>query len=280
MNTELLTFIYVYESHSFSIAARELFVTQPTVSLRISQLEKELGTDLFVRTNRHDITPTNAGKLLYKQAIQLRQLWQNTRDEIRYVDNRDQHLIRIGLSQTLAETIMTSFVTQIQNQFNNFDWNITVDNSDTVSKLMAQKKLDIGIIEKPILTDTNTITRKEIAPDQLVRIGKNTGTWLIREQGSGIEHYTRLYLREADIMPQHTIVLNRNDLIRELVDQGLGETIVSKSILPKNYPYQELGPHFVRALYLLHLNNFDKNILNVISPLLLKLVAQTYRDVK
>lgn len=277
MNTELLTFIYVYESHSFSIAARELFVTQPTVSLRISQLEKELGTDLFRRTNRHDITPTNAGKLLYQQAIQLRQLWQTTQEEIRYADNNDHHLIRIGFSQTIAETIVTTFVKQMQQQFNHFDWNMTIDNSDRIAKLMAQKKLDIGIIEKPILTDANTVTRKEIAPDQLVRIGQSTGTWLIREPGSGIEHYTRLYLREADIMPKHTIVLNRNDIILELIQQGLGETIVSKSILPANCPYQELGPHFVRSLYLLHTNNFDKSILNEIYPSLLKLINETYQ---
>lgn len=278
MNTELLTFIYVYESHSFSIAAKELFVTQPTVSLRINQLEKELGTELFTRTNRHDITPTNTGKLLYKQAIQLRQLWQTTRDEIRYADNTEQHLIRIGFSQTLAETILTDFLTQAHAQFTAFDWQITVDNSDTISKLLAQKKLDLGIIEKPILTDSSAVTRKEIATDQLVRIGKNTGTWLIREPGSGIEHYTRLYLREADITPQHTIILNRNDRILDLVKKGIGETIVSKSMLPDHFPYQELGPHFKRSLYFLHGINFDKTILNEVYPLLLTLVHEVYQE--
>lgn len=278
MNTELFTFIYVYESHSFSIAARELFVTQPTVSLRISQLEKELGTELFVRTNRHDIVPTNAGKLLYKQAIQLRQLWQTTQEEIRYADNHDHHLIRIGFSQTLSKTVLTDFLMRVQAQSDAFDWNVTISNSDTISKLMAQKKIDLGIIEKPILTDSSAVTRKEIATDQLVRIGKNTGTWLIREPGSGIEHYTRLYLREADIMPEHTIIMNRSDIILDLARQGIGETIVSKSILLANFPYQELGPHFKRSLYFLQTNNFDKTILNVIYPLLVELVTAAYQE--
>lgn len=278
MNTELLTFIYVYESHSFSIAARELFVTQPTVSLRISQLEKELGTDLFRRTNRHDITPTNAGKLLYQQAIQLRQLWQTTQEEIRYADNNDHHLIRIGFSQTLSKTILTDFLTQAHAQFDTFDWHFTISNSDTISKLLAQKKLDLGIIEKPILTDSSAVTRKEIATDQLVRVGKKTGTWLIRETGSGIEHYTRLYLREADIIPQHNIVINRNDLIMALVKQGIGETIVSKSILPKDFPYQTLGPHFKRSLYFIHAVNFDKTILNKLYPLLSTLIEENYQE--
>ncbi len=105
MNDYLETFISVYESRSFSIAAKELFVTQPTVSVRIEQLEKKLGVQLFVRKYRQEIVPTEAGKILYHQAIRMRELWRDTEDEIRYVGDNERHLVRMGFSQTLAVTI-------------------------------------------------------------------------------------------------------------------------------------------------------------------------------
>lgn len=264
MNDYLETFIHVYESRSFSIAAKELFVTQPTVSVRIEQLEKQVGVKLFTRKYRQEIAPTEAGKILYHQAIRMRELWRDTEDELRYVGDSKRHLVRMGFSQTLAVTIAPQFLKLAQQKNPSYDWNITVDNSEAILGLIDNKHLDVGLIEKSMLTDTDLVVRKELASDQLVRIGNPTGTWLIREPGSGIEYYTELFFNEYDVTPQHTIVLNRNDLIMELIDSGVGETIISKSVLPPDYPYEELNPHFIRSLYFLNSKHMNKEILEIV----------------
>ncbi|PWF99672.1 LysR family transcriptional regulator [Levilactobacillus bambusae] len=278
MNQALETFISVYESRSFSIAAKELFVTQPTVSVRIEQLEKEMGTPLFVRKYRQEIIPTKAGDVLYRQAIRMRQLWRETQDEIRYVDDHHRRIIRLGFSQTLAVTTAPQFLMRAHEQLADFDWNITASNSEAISRLIDGKKLDMGIVEKPMLTDTSIVARKNIASDQLVRIGTPTGTWLIREPGSGIEHYTNLFFEEYDVIPEHTIVLNRNDLIMTLVQQGIGETVVSKSMLPAGMPYTALNPHFQRTLYFLYGLGLDKRTLETTYDLLINVIQQVYPD--
>ena len=61
---QLEVFAKVYELRSFSRAAQALFLTQPTVSERISQLEDELTVKLFDRTGRETV-PTRAGELLF-----------------------------------------------------------------------------------------------------------------------------------------------------------------------------------------------------------------------
>ncbi len=59
---QLRCFLALYETLNFSAAARQLFLTQPTLSYQIRTLEEELGTPLFVRTTCR-VEPTQAGQL-------------------------------------------------------------------------------------------------------------------------------------------------------------------------------------------------------------------------
>lgn len=62
------TLVAVYEIGQFTLAADELKVSQSTVSSRIAQLERMVGAPLFVRNAKSDVTPTEAGRLLYRAA--------------------------------------------------------------------------------------------------------------------------------------------------------------------------------------------------------------------
>jgi len=64
---DLLCFISVYESRSFSRAADGLDMVQSLVSTRIQRLEEFVGGPLFLRT-RHGVLPTTRGELLYQHA--------------------------------------------------------------------------------------------------------------------------------------------------------------------------------------------------------------------
>ncbi|RQD57647.1 MAG: LysR family transcriptional regulator, partial [Desulfonatronovibrio sp. MSAO_Bac4] len=61
---KLQAFASVYELQSFSKAAQELYLSQPTVSTHVSSLETELGIKLFDRIGRK-VLPTQAGQILY-----------------------------------------------------------------------------------------------------------------------------------------------------------------------------------------------------------------------
>ena len=65
---QLEAFVHVAEGESFSKAAKELFLTQPTVSAHIAGLEKELNARLFVR-NTKEVKLSEEGKLLYDSAV-------------------------------------------------------------------------------------------------------------------------------------------------------------------------------------------------------------------
>lgn len=65
---QLKYFVSVYESHSFSKAAKKRDVTVQAVSKSISDLEQEFPDSLFVRTNQGTV-PTSLGKEFYRRAI-------------------------------------------------------------------------------------------------------------------------------------------------------------------------------------------------------------------
>ena len=64
---QLEAFVQVAEGGSFSRAAKELYLTQPTISAHIASLEKELNVRLFIR-NTKEVSLSEDGKELYKYA--------------------------------------------------------------------------------------------------------------------------------------------------------------------------------------------------------------------
>ena len=67
---QLEAFVHVAEGGSFSKAAKDLYLTQPTISAHVSTLEKELNTRLFVR-NTKEVKLSDSGTVLYDYAKQM-----------------------------------------------------------------------------------------------------------------------------------------------------------------------------------------------------------------
>ena len=79
---QLEAFVQVAEGGSFSKAAKQLFLTQPTISAHISSLEKELNARLFVR-NTKEVKLSDDGKELYRYARQMIDLQKRLRKDLK-----------------------------------------------------------------------------------------------------------------------------------------------------------------------------------------------------
>lgn len=85
--TYLQEYVRVADKGSFTAAARELHLTQSTLSKHVAVLEREFGVDLFVR-DRLGIRMTEAGKALYTQALQFEGLLRKTQAMVRAAGDR------------------------------------------------------------------------------------------------------------------------------------------------------------------------------------------------
>lgn len=239
----------VYETRSFSQAAEQLYISQPTVSVQIHQLEQTLGTPLFTR-DHHGVSPTAAADLLYQEGLVLTDRWQELVDQVQHAT--EPHVTcRIGVSNTIAATQLPSIVAQLPpTVLQEFDCQLLLMNSAAIVDDLVAHNLEFGFIEQPLTA--SGITRQTFFTDQLVHAGDpKQPLWLLREAGSGVRHYTERYLAQHNLTPKQVMVVNNNDIIVRLLTQGIGQTIVSKNVLPPSVTYQPLGSQFTRQFYFL-----------------------------
>lgn len=88
--TYLQEYVRIADRGSFTAAARELHLTQSTLSKHVAVLEREFGIELFVR-DRAGISLTEAGRLLYQQALQFDALLNQTKALVGSARNRHDH---------------------------------------------------------------------------------------------------------------------------------------------------------------------------------------------
>lgn len=251
MEKDVQAFMAVYETRNFSVAARQLFISQPSVSVQINRLEQSLDMTLFVRNGRRQVQPTPAADQLYLAYKRLNDEWQQTFMAIKQLSEHPQMPAPLGFSQTTAVTVMPALMA-ILLPHTNYQFDVQTMNSEAVLNGVVSHKLAFGLIEKPMLADT--VSQSELPGDQLVLAGQpNADLWLLREPGSGVRHYTDAYLRQQGITPAHSLVVDTNQSIMGLLQAGIGKTIFSEALVPSGVPYTEIGAAFHRNFYLIGL---------------------------
>ena len=95
---QLEAFVQVAEGKSFSKAAKELFLTQPTISAHIASLERELNARLFVR-NTKEVSLSEDGKDLYRYAKQIIDLQKQIEERFETEEEGSRHCITIAASK-------------------------------------------------------------------------------------------------------------------------------------------------------------------------------------
>ena len=146
--TQIKYFIEIAKCQSISEASRNLFVTQPTLSLALKKLENDLNQQLIYRTE-NGLKLTQAGKILYeegqvivKQFDSLFKRLQNTNQN----DSKQQ--IRIGMT-TLFAIQFSREIALFTATYPHVELVINQDGSRKLQRLLAQKKIDIGLLSYP-----------------------------------------------------------------------------------------------------------------------------------
>src|SRR5688500_12264853 len=98
---QLRYFVAVADRLSFSRAAEDLHIAQPSLSKQIRQLERNLRVQLFRRSSRH-VELTSAGELLLRDARALLDTWTATLAAVREVDAAESKVLRVGFAASAA----------------------------------------------------------------------------------------------------------------------------------------------------------------------------------
>ncbi|MFQ7311507.1 selenium metabolism-associated LysR family transcriptional regulator [Sellimonas sp.] len=242
---QLEAFVCVADRKSFSRAAKELFLTQPTISAHIASLEKELDVRLFIR-NTKEVNLSEDGKTLYKYARQMIDLEEQI--EACFVGEKQQEgrKISIAASTIPAQYILPRILSKFNEKYPREQFKVVESDSAKVVELVAGGAADVGF--------TGTVLEKKFCKyipfykDELIIIMPNTEKYekrvneqnlnwiteeafIMREEGSGTRKEAEKQLKKAGIdTEQLNIVasMGNQEAIKRSVISGMGITIISK----------------------------------------------------
>lgn len=145
---QLQAFASIVRSGTFHGAARELHLTQPTVSQRIRELESAVGAPLFVRL-RPRIQLTTEGHVLVDFSRRLL----GTADELAAhfrTRNPLAGVLRMGVPATFAHACMTELLARLEKRYPHLRTSVRVNDSPTMLKMLEDEELDVAILVAPI----------------------------------------------------------------------------------------------------------------------------------
>src|SRR5690606_16018121 len=132
---------------SFQAAAKHMNVTQPTVSLRIRELEEALGTRLFERDGRS--AKLNAeGTAALHYADEILKLLDELETRLRTGDPL-QGILRVGSSETVAIAVLPKIITLLGERYPRLKVELTVSNSFVLLNELSANHLDLAILATP-----------------------------------------------------------------------------------------------------------------------------------
>lgn len=241
---QLEVFVSVVKHESFSKAARELFLTQPTVSAHIQNLEKELGTILVNRSNK-SITLTKSGEILYDHAIYILNNCKKAIYDIKEYSGKIEGLIDIACSSVPETYILPDFMKNFSSEYPDVKFSISHYDSQYAISEILNERINFGLVgSRPSNTQIESI---DLINDELVLISpldldiNHTNgyidvnelyklNFIMRKEGSGTRNLILNTLSKNNFAVDKLKILSHvesNESIKEMVRLGLGVSFVS-----------------------------------------------------
>ena len=241
---QLEAFAGVAETKSFSLTAKQLFLTQPTVSAHIASLEKELNTCLFVRSTK-GVALSDDGKELYAYAEQMLELEKKIRERFGQNGRFAGGVLRIAASTIPSQYLLPDIMVRFGKNYRGEKLKVFETDSAGVAEMIASHRADVGLAGAKI--DKGNCTYVPIYQDELVAItpafekyrakGADAAAgWLkeepviLREEGSGTRQEARKILQQMGIdMNELNVaaIMENQETIKRSVENGMGISILS-----------------------------------------------------
>nr|MCR4675306.1 LysR family transcriptional regulator [Lachnospiraceae bacterium] len=138
---EIKTFIAVAQAESFSIAAGQLGYSQAAVTIRIKNLEEELGVRLFDRLGK-TISLTDRGEYFYNEMIPLMNQMEDICSGLQPESVPGGH-IHIGTIDSMANTIMLEVVQKMRKDYPGVKISVTTDTPERLYEMLKKNQIDI-----------------------------------------------------------------------------------------------------------------------------------------
>lgn len=235
-------FVKVAECGKMSEVARNMYITQSSVSQVISEIEKEYGVKLFERISKK-LYLTEAGKKLLRYGRHLLSINEEMNDCMKHCAKNIR--IRVGATVTVGTCVISPIILELYEVNPLIEPEVFVEDTRLIAKKLLNSELDIAIVEGKIKHPD--IVTKSIINDHLVLICSNKHEFykrdyinvselsnqplIMRELGSGTRAQLENQLKELKIpMNIRWSCYNSEAILRAVVD-NFGIAVISELLV-------------------------------------------------
>ena len=144
-------FLTIAKEGNITRAAQKLHITQPTLSRQLSELERELKTQLFIRGKR-SIVLTESGLLLMQRATELLKLVAKTERDLLESQGELVGTITIGCVESTASKLLVQWIKSFRESHTNVVFDIVSGTGDDLREKLDRGMIDLAILLEPIET--------------------------------------------------------------------------------------------------------------------------------
>ncbi|MCH5277999.1 MAG: LysR family transcriptional regulator [Desulfovibrionaceae bacterium] len=230
-------FLAVAQEETISGAAQRLYVTQPTLSRQMMDLEEELGKKLFVRGKRK-IALTEEGKFLRTRAQEIVSLADRTRAEFRMPDENISGEVSIGGGETEAMRLVARTAARLQERYPHISYHLFSGNADDVAERLDKGLVDFGLvigavdlsrytfIELPARDSWGVLMRKDspLAAKSAVSPGDLEGLPVLcsRQSHNELAGWMGAARKPLNLVATYTLLYNASLMVEEGLGYALG----------------------------------------------------------
>ncbi len=247
MNLNQLKIFYaVAQKKSFTLAARELFLTQPAVTIQIQKLEADFETKLFDRVGKK-IFLTESGKTLYSYAERILALLDQAEEALIDVKGLKSGKLTIGASATVGSYYLPKIFEVFGKQYPDIEIQMNLTNSHQVVKDILAFKSDLGFVGElhnykglviiPFLEEELVLI---VPPNHPFAHGEGVSLrdlvgqpFIAREVGSATRELVEEKVGRKGVSLKVVMDIASNEAIKKAVENGLGLSIMSKHVVQK-----------------------------------------------
>lgn len=232
----LRTFLAVARHRNFTRASKEVFLTQPAVSMQMRQLERALGTPLFKKAGR-DLRLTDAGEALREHAVRVLGASRAAEEAVAAAVGLKRGQMGVGASTTPGIYLLPPMLAKFRARFPGISVTLTIDNSGTIAERVAAGELDLGFVGWEV--DLAEVASERLCDDELVVIGPPGSKaisaadlaaerFIQREEGSATRALAESWFRKHGLELRPAMTLNSPEAVKRAVAAGLGLAIISR----------------------------------------------------
>lgn len=267
----LETFCRVAALKSFSRAADDLFLTQPTVSGHILSLERSLSLRLFDRTGR-EIRLTKAGEIFLRYASNILMVRKDLLNALSEFSRGIKGELSLGASTIPGEYLLPRWMGDFKRAHPRVTLSLKISDTKEIVQELLQGHIEFGLIGAKVNHPSlhyETFEEDEIivvAPsDHPLSIKRSVGfedllkePWIIREEGSGTQMTVERALRKKGKSLKDfnvAIEMGSTSSVKEGVKAKLGLAFISRRAVQ-----EELNRHLFTSITLEGLESISRQI--------------------